>query len=360
MVSRVFRAPALGRIRLAHVEDAPLILDLVTESMAKNFRVEGTSEIVYLIQNCVLCICQLDINQAIVGFLAAKDCPLLPSVHPSAWEEYIWTKYKSIELNARNTLFIHLLCWNPVYARELVDSMLKSIFMHDPYLQHIAMLKPLTAYPLLVPGQSRSEGAFRRVLAMERGVPGDMLPALCIADRDEVSPRLRIRRAVEEDNDDIVPIIERHSPRLRQMYGEFYVSELISRHPESERVLLVCEHKELAVGVMCLNTTINYEALEENFELSPFGGLRHLDETGGERKSKRVVTWLFSEDDFNEFRRDSEGNIGDADDMTHPESATQLEVLSLLEDEEDEELEFDIVTWLFNEDDFNEFRRERW
>lgn len=51
-------------------------------------------------------------------------------------------------------------------------------------------------HTVLVPGQSRSEGAFRRVLAMERGVPGDMLPALCIADRDEVSPRLRIRRAV--------------------------------------------------------------------------------------------------------------------------------------------------------------------
>lgn len=28
---------------------------------------------------------------------------------------------------------------------------------------------------------------------------------------------------------------------------------------------------------MILNTQINYEALEENFELSPFAGLRHLD-----------------------------------------------------------------------------------
>jgi hypothetical protein len=28
---------------------------------------------------------------------------------------------------------------------------------------------------------------------------------------------------------------------------------------------------------MCLNTTVNYAALEESFELSPFGGLKHLD-----------------------------------------------------------------------------------
>ncbi|XP_063829016.1 uncharacterized protein LOC135078348 [Ostrinia nubilalis] len=196
MVSRILRPIALGRLRLAHVDDAPVIMNLVTESMSKNFRIDDDTDIVYLIQNCVLCICQLDINDSIVGFLAAKDYPLLPSVHPRAWEEYIWTKYKSIELNARNTLFIHLLCWNPAYARELVDSLLKSMFMHDPYLQHVAMLKPLTSYPLLVPGQSRSEASFRRVQAMERGVPGEMLPALCIADRAEVSPRLRIRRAV--------------------------------------------------------------------------------------------------------------------------------------------------------------------
>lgn len=50
----------------------------------------------------------------------------------------------------------------------------------------------------------------------------------------------------EEDNDDIIPIIERHSIMLRQLYGEFYISELISRHPESERMILVCEVSTLA------------------------------------------------------------------------------------------------------------------
>ncbi|KAG6440927.1 hypothetical protein O3G_MSEX001618 [Manduca sexta] len=286
MASRIFRPPPLGRLRLASVDDAPFIFDLVNESMSKHFRIENTYNVIYLIENAVLSICQLDGSDTIVGFIAARDYPLIPSVHPQAWEKYIWTKYKAIELNSRNTLFIHLMCWNCIYARDIVDNMLKSIFMHDAYVQHIAMMKTVVDYPLLVPGQSRSEGSFRRVQAMERGIPGDILPSLSIADRSEVSPRLRIRRAVEEDNDDIVPIIERHSARLRQLYGEFYVSELISRHPESERVLLVCEHKEVAVGVMCLNTQINYEALEESFELSPFAGLRHMDVSHFHKLSK--------------------------------------------------------------------------
>lgn len=45
----------------------------------------------------------------------------------------------------------------------------------------------------------------------------------------------------EEDNDDIIPILEAHSERLRDLYGDYYISELVARHPESERVLLVCE-----------------------------------------------------------------------------------------------------------------------
>ncbi|XP_050344631.1 cilia- and flagella-associated protein 61-like [Nymphalis io] len=366
MVSRILRATPLGRLRLALVEDAPVIMPFVTESMSKNFRVNQPSDIVYLIETCTLSICQLDLNESIVGFLVLKDYPLAPSVNPCAWEDFVWTKFKAIELKARNTLFIHMLCWNPVYAREVVDNMLKSVFMHDPYLQYIGMMKSLIDYQLLVPGQSRSEASFKRSQAIERGVPGDQLPSLWVAERREVSPRLRIRRAVEEDNDDLVPIIERHSTRLRELYGDFYISELISRHPDSERVLLVCEHKELAVGVMCLNTQINYEALEESFELSPFSGLRHLDRPPKPRErdsaisfftgtgivfeskqesstdihakeTKSRVTWVFEEDAFKDIHKEAEIKA-----RSHQLPYTQLDILQLLEDEEDE-LEYDIV-----------------
>lgn len=44
-------------------------------------------------------------------------------------------------MNGRNSLFLHLMCWDIKYSRELVDNMLKSIFMHDPYVQYIAFIK---------------------------------------------------------------------------------------------------------------------------------------------------------------------------------------------------------------------------
>ncbi|XP_049875588.1 cilia- and flagella-associated protein 61-like [Pectinophora gossypiella] len=277
---------AMGKVRLSDQDDVNAIMELCNESMKTTFRIKNTQDILYLIENSVLAITQLDADEEVIGFLSAREYPLVPSVHPTGWEEYIWSKYKAIDMNARNTLFIHLMCWNTEYSRDVVDAMLRSVFMHDPYIHFIGMIKTVLGCLQLVPGSSRAEMSFRRVQAMERGMPGDKLPALLIAERKEVCPRLRVRRAVEEDNDDIVPIIERHSERLRELYGDYYISELIARHPESDRVLVVCEHKELAVGVMCLNTQINFEALEEGYELSPFAGLRHIDQAPKHHRSK--------------------------------------------------------------------------
>ncbi|CAH2258762.1 jg12534, partial [Pararge aegeria aegeria] len=274
---------------------------------------------------------------------------------------------RAIELNSRNTLFIHLLCWSPSYGREVVDGMLKSVLMHDHYLQYIGMIKSFINSTVLMPGQSRSEASFKRFQALERGIPGDQLPSLWIAERKDICPKLRIRRAVEEDNDDLLPIIERHSQWLRELYGDFYISELISRHPESERVQLVCEHKEVAVGVMILNTQINYEALEESFELSPFAGLRHLDmpptstqndsntsfAVGGNATcesqqgsnadlpeaidAKSRVTWVSEDDAVKEMCREL-----DRSKQKQADGYSQLDILQLLE-EEDDEFEYDIV-----------------
>ncbi|CAD0197707.1 unnamed protein product [Chrysodeixis includens] len=368
MAARGAKPPPLGRVRLACANDAPHVLDLLSDSISQNFRINCTFDITYLIENCVLSIVQLDYYGTIIGFLAARDYPLVPAVHPSAWEEYVWMKYKVPEMNARNTLFLHLLCWNPSYGRDVIDSMLKSVFMNDQYLVYIAMIKSLISLTQLMPGQSRSEASFRRVTASERGMSSDKLPVLCIADRSEVCPRLRIRRAVEEDNDDLVPILEQHSDRLRQMYGEFYISELISRHPESERVLLVCEHNELAVGIMSLNTQINYESLEESFVLSPFGGLRHITGPPVQKfQAKEVestysllaephytdsffkqkhtttsrVTWVFEADEFKEYR--SVGVRKPVEPFEQELHKAQLEILELFDDEEDEGFEFDIV-----------------
>ncbi|XP_050550460.1 cilia- and flagella-associated protein 61 [Spodoptera frugiperda] len=364
---RSTKLPVSGIVRLANIDDAPHVLELLGDSISKTFRVYCTNDIINLIENSVLAICQQDFNTTVVGFLAVRDYPLLPAIHPGAWEEYVWAKYKAPEMNSRNTLFIHLLCWSPSYGRDLVDTMLKSVFMHDAYLTHIALIKTVRSCPVLIPGQPRSEASFRRVTVIERGISGELLPALCVADRSEVCPRLRIRRAVLVD----ISLYISLTIQLKSHFSGLLVAATAAiRHPESDRIILVCEHSELAVGIMCLNTQINYESLEENFVLSPFGGLRqvvtgqkfavpkvvesvcsllpHYTDSAIKTKDKSRVTWVFEDDEFNSFRSSTRVNktIEPADEselsMTEELPPKQQHILDLFDDE-DEEFEFDIV-----------------
>lgn len=45
----------------------------------------------------------------------------------------------------------------------------------------------------------------------------------------------------EEDNDDIIPLIHYHSTRLKELYGDYYVSEILTKYPKMKRKLVVAE-----------------------------------------------------------------------------------------------------------------------
>lgn len=81
----------------------------------------------------------------------------------------------------------------------------------------------------------------------------------------------------EEDHDDVLAIVDGKSipmMHLKELYGEYCISEMI-RHPNSCRRLIIGEDPTdgSAVGVVCLNSTIDVDLLSENFELTPYNGL---------------------------------------------------------------------------------------
>lgn len=91
--------------------------------------------------------------------------------------------------------------------------------------------------------------------------------------REDFTCHYTIRRAVEEDNDDLVAII----PQIvEDTYGPYYISEIL-RLSETNRQIIVSEYRGKAVGVLCLNEVVNYEVLNEEFELVPYNGLRKPD-----------------------------------------------------------------------------------
>ncbi|KYM93723.1 Uncharacterized protein C20orf26 like protein [Cyphomyrmex costatus] len=97
---------------------------------------------------------------------------------------------------------------------------------------------------------------------------------LYLIDRHRLRPKLKIRRVVEEDNDNVIAIVDGEGTHLKELYGEYCISEMI-RRPSNCRQLIIGEDiNGLAVGIMCLNAMIDIDLLNENFELTPYNGLK--------------------------------------------------------------------------------------
>ncbi|RZB94437.1 hypothetical protein BDFB_012732, partial [Asbolus verrucosus] len=112
-----------------------------------------------------------------------------------------------------------------------------------------------------------------RVLPVEFTNP-QKVQTVYIAKRADFVAHYTIRRAVEEDNDDLVAIIP---SIVEETYGHYYISELLSNPEASDRQLIVAEHRGCAVGVLCLNEAVIYDLLNEEFELVPYNGLKKPD-----------------------------------------------------------------------------------
>ncbi|XP_047534346.1 cilia- and flagella-associated protein 61-like [Vanessa atalanta] len=218
-----------------------------------------------LIELSTLSICMINNKKEVIGFMALCDHPNINGVDPSDWETWIRNLFQKYYLS-RNTLFIHFMCCIDAVMDIFIEEAFVSIFRNDVYLLNI----------VLVP-------------KINNGT--ENLMYLYTAIRNDFCPKLKIRRAVEEDNDDIVSILGKNCPKLQEMYGEFYISEIIGRHPEMDRTIIVADYQDQAVGVMCLNTKMNYNLLQNTYELGPLHGLRKLTALEKE-KYKRSNTLL--------------------------------------------------------------------
>ncbi|XP_050344624.1 cilia- and flagella-associated protein 61-like [Nymphalis io] len=250
----------------------------------------GNIDIGNLIEISTLSICMINNKKEVIGFMALCDHPNINGVDPSDWENWIRNLFQKYYLS-RNTLFIHFMCCIDAVTDIFVEEAFVSIFRNDAYLLNIVLVVP----PGCPEGwMTRYKTFKKRSIYKFKPKPNngsEDLMYLYTAIRNDFCPKLKIRRAVEEDNDDIVRLLEKYCPRLQEMYGEFYISEIIGRHPETDRTIIVADYQDQAVGVMCLNSKINYDMLQNTYELAPLHGLRKATALEKE-KYKRSNTLL--------------------------------------------------------------------
>ncbi|XP_063230277.1 cilia- and flagella-associated protein 61-like isoform X2 [Bacillus rossius redtenbacheri] len=259
-------APNLLRFsrRVEHT-DVPTVMNLFRDKVTKELF--GNVNVSELIEMAYLSLAQLDSSSSgIVACLFLCDFPNVPAVPRGCWVDWLRQHYRLEQASAGNTLFVHLLVWEPSHTHQFLRPLLCSVFLELPRLRNIVVVVPPGAkkydildefFTQIVPQPVTQHARVQTVL-------------LCM--RQQLVQRLKVRRAVEEDNDDLMPILDK-TGRLKEQFGEFYVSDLI-RTSDETRKMIVPEVLERAVGVMCVSSSVDYAQLDELFELGPFNGLK--------------------------------------------------------------------------------------
>ncbi|XP_012061304.1 PREDICTED: cilia- and flagella-associated protein 61-like [Atta cephalotes] len=229
----------------------------------------GNVKLEQLYETSCLSMVQHNERHDVISGICLCNYPNIPSISPDDWLTWLTTIYGIPSATERNTMFIHLLVWDELYSNEFLGELLAAVFDSTTYCQYVVLIIPSQVESVHL---SMFEQEMTKVLA-KTAMPNVALQFLYLTNRHRLRPKLKIRRVVEEDNDDVIAIINGED-MLKKLYGEYYISEMI-RHPSNCRQLIIGEDSNgSAVGVMCLNVMIDIDLLNKNFELMPYNGLK--------------------------------------------------------------------------------------
>ena len=179
-------------------------------------------------------------------------------------------------------MFLSFLIANTKAVPETDPSveLMNKAFAIFPEVDFILLFCPLTAK--LAP----------YILSMFTEIEGSKLPPgmdstkIFVAHRSKFVPKLQVREAVIEDNDDLLPILQSCSPHIVAGQDEFFLAQLIQSQDERNRIFVGVERNR-PVGMLSTSLDVNVSFIKNVFDLSNYPDI--ISETKVEMKSPSIV-----------------------------------------------------------------------
>ncbi|KAK9886454.1 hypothetical protein WA026_016737 [Henosepilachna vigintioctopunctata] len=250
---------------ILNTNHVPQLEEMVTQDTTNMF---GQVDIYEVMYTAFISLGVLSPEGDLAGAVVLQNYPHIKSVPSWCWLPWMRQIFGCDSVTQMNSIWIHLLVWKERYINIFLRPMLQYFFEKVKYKQYVMVAIPPGVEAITCLGKDSSR-------IMPRGYVNALkMTTLGLMARRSYVPYYKIRKAVEEDNDDILPLIAKYTTLLQETYGNYYIAELLTRFPESKRQIIVAEFKGFAVAVVILNEVVNYDILEENFELVCFHGLR--------------------------------------------------------------------------------------
>lgn len=194
-----------------------------------------------------------------------------------SWYDFkvdMWTKVNNmtkLSLNSFNSIFL-VYAWVDASEDYLTAyrEVARYVFFNNPDLEYVILLNE--NIKLLSESESKTIQVLQNpVLFVQKSDDLYLMP------KTKVIEPITIRRAREEDQDDLSSICETQSELQRSLFGEFFLAELISS-VSRDKICLVAENpKKQVVGLLVASDNVNYTTLIENYQLKNYKYLTKSD-----------------------------------------------------------------------------------
>ncbi|KAM8711239.1 hypothetical protein ACLKA7_000387 [Drosophila subpalustris] len=223
-------------------------------------------------------------NDNLVAYAEFRNYPAIGPLLSDSWLEWLHGRYCiSDPISWMNTLFFNYCIYASDHPNALRE-VLRGVFYLEIRITFVITVRmPELSYYSSYYAESFDDLEKLAKIFYPRDfsiTSNSNTQSLYIIHRYGLLPRITYRKALAEDNDDIIEIHENELPEMRAELGDFYIAEELMRQDEGAKnnVLIVAETEselqELQTsGFFWLESEVDIRFYVKNYELETFGNL---------------------------------------------------------------------------------------
>lgn len=209
-----------------------------------------------------------------VGFLAISDSISATTTDHDSFDKAIEALQFIYPLQKSNTLFLHFWCFDDkTYKLEDVGpKMIRNVFAKCNDVDYIIWICPnktrITDY---------IKNLFVEIDLTDHAWTGkgknplDKMKAFVLL-RSKFLPKLQIREARVEDNDDLLPILQNSTPHVLIGQEDYFLPDLIQSQDERNRFFVGVNNNVIS-GMLATSLDVNVSLITKIYDLSPFSDI---------------------------------------------------------------------------------------
>ncbi|KAH8402349.1 hypothetical protein KR009_011514 [Drosophila setifemur] len=227
------------------------------------------------------------VTSKLVAYAEFRNYPPVSALPSDCWLEWLNCRYcLSMSITWLNALFFNF-CIYKSENTAVIPEIVEELFYRESRVWFLITIRTPNVQQPSHFAETFTELEHISKIFYPREYSSETNPntqSLYIVHRTELLPKITFRKALAEDNDDVIAIQEPEMPELRQELGEFYIAEEVMGQDlgDGKSLLVVAEttnrSQETKMALfLWMTSDIDIRFYVRNYHLTSFGNLVKVD-----------------------------------------------------------------------------------